>query len=73
MSITFKMNKCSVKALLPAYKPQKLIPKDTSLTVQQGGALVVKQGEVLFAHFDEGTGAHADWTQVLAIAKGSKQ
>lgn len=26
-----------VKALLPSYKPGKLIPKDTSLTVQQGG------------------------------------
>ena len=28
-----------MKALLPLYKPGKLIPKDTSLTVQQGGSM----------------------------------
>lgn len=65
-----------VKALLPSYKPGKLIPKDTSLTVQQGGVIVVKysgkkgekEGEIVFQHFDEGTGAHADWSEVLAAA-----
>lgn len=38
------------------YKPQGLIPKDASLTTQQGGLLVVKKGVVLFQHFDQGTG-----------------
>lgn len=65
-----------MKALLPSYKPGKLIPKDTSLTVQQGGVIVVKYsgkkgekgGEIVFQHFDEGTGAHADWNEVLAAA-----
>lgn len=59
-----------VKEMLSVYKPQGLIPKDTSLTVQQGGMLVVKGGKVLLAHFDQGTGAHADWSEVLKAAKG---
>lgn len=48
------------------YKPQGLIPKDTSLTTQQGGLLVVKKGVVLFQHFDQGTGkttTHGDTNQ----------
>ena len=30
--------------------------------------MVGKGGQVLFAHFDEGTGAHADWAKVLEAA-----
>ena len=41
---------------MPIYKPGDLIPDNKSLTVQQGGMLIVKKGRVIFQHFDEGTG-----------------
>ncbi|TFJ82317.1 hypothetical protein NSK_006436 [Nannochloropsis salina CCMP1776] len=67
-----------VKALLPIYQPAKLIPNDTSLTLRQGGVIVVRHGreggkeggEVVFRHLDEGTGAHAAWEEVLAAVGG---
>jgi hypothetical protein len=56
----------SVKAMMSVYKPGGLIPKDVSLTQQQGGLLVVRNGEVIFEHFDQGTGA---WERVMIYGR----
>jgi hypothetical protein len=48
------------------YKP--LMPPRSEQALWQGGVLVFKGPRLLWAHADEGTAAHADLQQVVAIA-----
>lgn len=44
------------------------MPKRMEQALWQGGVLIFKGKELLWAHADEGTGAHADLEQVVAAA-----
>ena len=40
------------------------------LTLNQGGALIVKGGEeILYSHFDKGTGAHMSIDKMIEVVK----
>lgn len=58
-----------LKEALSRWKPW--IPPDLSQGLQQGGMFVFGGKEVLFEHFDQATGDHADLDVVLKMAGAS--
>lgn len=45
------------------------IPPKQDQALQQGGMFVFRGAQCVFAHFDKGTGAHADFKDVLAAVE----
>lgn len=58
-----------MKELMKVYD-FSLVPENKSLTLNQGGALIVKGGEeILYSHFDKGTGAHMSIDKMIEVVK----
>lgn len=47
-----------------------LVPDNKSLTLNQGGAVIMRGGdEILYSHFDKGTGAHISIEKIMEVVK----
>lgn len=47
-----------------------LVPDNKSLTLRQGGGLIMRGGdEILYSHFDKGTGAHISIDKIIEIVE----
>ena len=55
-----------LREILPRWKPW--LPPKADQGLQQGGTFVFKGREAVLAHYDESTGAHADFQTVLRAA-----
>lgn len=58
-----------LKELAKAYD-FSLVPENKSLTLRQGGALIIRGGEeILYSHFDKGTGAHMSIEKMIEVVQ----
>ena len=60
-----------LKEVLSKWSGAFYIPPKSDQAFNQGGTLVFKNDDTVFAHYDEATGAHADMDYVIQLASES--